>query len=342
MKRRFTGLTGLVAVEIAVLVIVIVLGVWRLLQPQEDTRTIQTTEATTETIEAIEQNATPEDATAEVTTEAEIEEPELSSEVKNALSNMTLEEKVSLLFVVSPEKLTSEDRVTIAGDKTRSYLSQYHVGGLSYSHMNYEDDTQIKDLLDNTQTMTAELMSYQPLMFARDDSEGIIVNASSQDLSGLRRTLIAENGVKNAKQSASIRVVPRYPEDETDAGETGLVLFETVKGDDDTPICLSARAVQDYRKTHGYYGIIMAGRMDDAAITEQYTAVEAMVQAIKAGVDMIYEPANFEEAFTAIVQAVGEGELSEEDIDKSAGRVLTYMEQIGYWSGAESGEGNEE
>lgn len=339
MKKRFTGLTCLVIVEIAALAVIMVLGILKLMKPTVDTRTIQTTEATTE---AIKQEATPEDAATETTTEAAVQEPEPSKAIKDQLSNMTLEEKVSLLFVVSPETLTSEDRVTIAGDKTRNYLSRYHVGGLSYSHMNYEDDTQIKDLLDNTQTMTAELMPYQPLMFARDDSDGTIVNASSQDLSGLRRTLIAEDGVKNAKQSTSVHVITQYPTADAVSEDAGPVIFETVKGDDDTLTCLSAKTVTDYRKAHGYYGIIMTGRMDDAAVTGQYTAVEAMVQAIKAGVDMIYEPENFEEAFTAVVQAVGEGELSEEDIDKAAGRVLTYMEQIGYWSGTETGEGNEE
>ena len=45
---------------------------------------------------------------------------------------------------------------------------------------------------------------------------------------------------------------------------------------------------------------------------------------------MVYEPENFEEAYNALVKAVNDDKVDEADIDKAAGRILTYMGSVGY------------
>ena len=332
-RKRHTGLVILIILEVIILAVVVILGIWKKLNPQKDTRTINTTEATTES--TTEAAVTEETAT---TTEAQTPaEPELSQAIQDRIANLTLEEKVSLMFVVSPEKLTGEEKVTIAGDVTRNCLSQFHVGGLSYSHSNYGDDQQMNELLTNTKTMAVEIMNYMPVMFARDDTSADILCATTQNVDGLCTALRTEDGVRTAESGAQVQVIPRYSGDGTAPADTGIVMFEAVSDADNNLLCMSAEDIQTYRNENNYYGIIMTGRLDDASVTGQYTPAQAAIAAIKAGVDMVYEPADFAEAYNAVVAAADAGELSMEAIDKSAGRVLAYMESIGNLTG----EGNE-
>lgn len=332
MKKRHTGLVVLVMLEITALIVIVVLGIMKMLKPDKEARTVHTTEATSEEVT---QEATPAEAEAateadtEAATEAEVTEPELAADIQKKLADMTLEEKVSLMFVVSPEKLTGEDKVTIAGNVTRNYLEQYHVGGLCYSHTNYVDETQIKDLLTNTQTMATDVMGYTPILFARDNRSKDMIYASRTNVGGLCSALATENGVKTTESGTLVTKLFCYPSE--DAAETAdIVMLDASLGEDNALTCMSADAVKNYRSENNYTGILMTGRLDDTVVTSQYTSAEAVVAAVQAGVDMVYEPENFEEAYNALVKAVNDDAVDEADIDKAAGRILTYMDSVGY------------
>lgn len=332
MKKRHTGLVVLVMLEITALIVIVVLGIMKMLKPDKEARTVHTTEATSEEVT---QEATPTEAEAateadtEAATEAEVTEPELAADIQKKLADMTLEEKVSLMFVVSPEKLTGEDKVTIAGNVTRNYLEQYHVGGLCYSHTNYVDETQIKDLLTNTQTMATDVMGYTPILFARDNRSKDMIYASRTNVGGLCSALATENGVKTTESGTLVTKLFCYPSE--DAAETAdIVMLDASLGEDNALTCMSADAVKNYRSENNYTGILMTGRLDDTVVTSQYTSAEAVVAAVQAGVDMVYEPENFEEAYNALVKAVNDDAVDEADIDKAAGRILTYMDSVGY------------
>lgn len=332
MKKRHTGLVVLVMLEITALIVIVVLGIMKMLKPDKEARTVHTTEATSEEVT---QEATPAEAEAtteadtEAATEAEVTEPELAAGIQKKLADMTLEEKVSLMFVVSPEKLTGEDKVTIAGNVTRNYLEQYHVGGLCYSHTNYVDETQIKDLLTNTQTMATDVMGYTPILFARDNRSKDMIYATRTNVGGLCSALATENGVKTTESGTLVTKLFCYPSE--DAAETAdIVMLDASLGEDNALTCMSADAVKNYRSENNYTGILMTGRLDESTVTSQYTSAEAVVAAVQAGVDMVYEPENFEEAYNALVKAVNDDAVDEADIDKAAGRILTYMDSVGY------------
>lgn len=332
MRKRHTGLVVLVMLEITALIVIVVLGIMKMLKPDKEARTVRTTEATSEEVT---QEATPAEAEAtteadtEAATEAEVTEPELAADIQKKLADMTLEEKVSLMFVVSPEKLTGEDKVTIAGDVTRNYLEQYHVGGLCYSHTNYVDETQIKDLLTNTQTMATDVMGYTPILFARDNRSKDMIYASRTNVGGLCSALATENGVKTTESGTLVTKLFCYPSEDA-AETTDIVMLDASLGEDNVLTCMSADAVKNYRSENNYTGILMTGRLDDTVVTSQYTSAEAVVAAVQAGVDMVYEPENFEEAYNALVKAVNDEEVDEADIDKAAGRILAYMDSVGY------------
>lgn len=72
-------------------------------------------------------------------------------EVNEIIKNMTLEEKVCQMFIVSPEELTNYNNVTAAGTKTKNAIDKYHVAGVIYFSGNIKSESQLTKLLNNTQ-----------------------------------------------------------------------------------------------------------------------------------------------------------------------------------------------
>jgi len=93
--------------------------------------------------------------------------------------------------------------------------------------------------------------------------------------------------------------------------------------DEETPATLSKVIITDIlRKEMGYSGVIITDAMNMGAITTSYDAETAVVQAIKAGVDMILMPEDFVTAYHAVIAAVQTGEISEQQIEESVTRIL--------------------
>ena len=95
-------------------------------------------------------------------------EAELFEEsVRNYVRNMTVEEQVLGLFIVTPEQITGVSAAIKAGDGTKKALEQYPVGGLIYSDKNMLDPTQFSDLIAGTKSF-----SKYPLFIAVDERLG--------------------------------------------------------------------------------------------------------------------------------------------------------------------------
>ena len=71
---------------------------------------------------------------------------------KKHLENMTIDEKIYQMLVVTPEALTGVDVATAAGDATKTSIEKYPVGGIYYSADNFEDATQTTDMIKNSQS----------------------------------------------------------------------------------------------------------------------------------------------------------------------------------------------
>ena len=94
-------------------------------------------------------------------------------------------------------------------------------------------------------------------------------------------------------------------------------------GEGTLPCCLSKEAVAYIRTALQYDGIIMTDSLTEEAVSGQFTAGDAAIEAINAGVDLIYLPADFMAAYDAVCTAVEEGTISEERLHNAAGRILT-------------------
>ena len=74
---------------------------------------------------------------------------------------------------------------------------------------------------------------------------------------------------------------------------------------DNTPASLSQMMVSNVlREQLGYQGIVITDAMNMGAITGTYTADQAAVMAVNAGVDMILMPQDYETAYNGLLQAV--------------------------------------
>ena len=99
---------------------------------------------------------------------------------------------------------------------------------------------------------------------------------------------------------------------------------------DETPSDLSPAIVTDLlRQELGYDGLILTDSHSKDAITDYYTSADAAVQAILAGCDMILQPENLEETVAGLLNALNEGQLTEERINESVLRILYLKIQMG-------------
>ncbi len=111
-----------------------------------------------------------------------------------------------------------------------------------------------------------------------------------------------------------------------DSGNSGAIMvsnasFSQITGDN-TPASLSSTMIEEeLRGTLGFEGIVITSPLDEGSVTEYYTSAEAVVNAIKAGADMVLVPENFTEGYDGLLEAVKSGTITESRIDESLRRI---------------------
>ncbi|MFB6550777.1 glycoside hydrolase family 3 protein [Streptomyces sp. NPDC056405] len=76
------------------------------------------------------------------------------------------------------------------------------------------------------------------------------------------------------------------------------------------------------REELGYDGVIVTDSLEMAGVRQKHTDAEIPVLALKAGADQLLMPPNTAVAYRAVLDAVADGELTEERIDASVYRIL--------------------
>lgn len=362
-------------------------------------------------------NAENEQQTVEAPSEDLNPEPEeetdwLEMMVEETIGGMSLEDKVAGLFFITPEALTGMDTVTQAGDTTRDKLGEQPVGGLVYSSKNCIDETQLKEMLQNTKSYSksaiflgveeeggnlspvaesslAENVGKMADIGAAGDAAaaqsagntigtylagyGFNVNfAPVSDVVVEGNTLLGERafgteqgqvssmvsafveGSKNTGVSTCLKYFPGLGDVTGNASEGMITSDKAIEAfmerdfpvyqsgisagadfvmvshlslpnvtGDNTPSSLSGKMVTEIlRQQLGFQGIIITDAMNVAAITEYYTADEAAVKALQAGVDMIFMPEDYGTAYTGVLEALQNGSLTEEQINESLRRIF--------------------
>lgn len=112
--------------------------------------------------------------------------PSLDERVSEAVSGMTLEEKVAQLFVVRPEDLTHVGTQVAAGEATRAALEELPIGGICYFAQNLVDPDQTREMLSNTQAYYEEVTGL-PCFLAVDEEGGTVLRVGSNPVFGVER-----------------------------------------------------------------------------------------------------------------------------------------------------------
>lgn len=312
----------LLLAEVVLLMVVISLGAARKLATPK-TQNVSQSEST----ENMDIQPEPENVTGET-----IEEEETAEE-EEMLASMTLEEKVAQMFLTSPESLTQMYQVTIAGDRTRAAVGEYPVGGVIYSRHNYEDRAQVTDLLVNAEKINKELTDLYLFLAVRMDSEEgeSVVGISEEFESGAIVEAIETEHLGSDSEGIIFPVV--YPMQQSDIAEdTAWIMLKAMidveaSGEENLPCALSEKCVETIREA-GCEGLILTDSLSADSIANRYSVGEAAVLAVQAGVDMIYCPDNFPDAYQAVLDAVRSGEIEEAQINQAVGHIIGQKFQI--------------
>ena len=102
--------------------------------------------------------------------------------------------------------------------------------------------------------------------------------------------------------------------------------------DAEYPASLSPAVHRYVRETMGYNGVLVTDDLVMDAISVPYGVGEAAVLAVLAGNDLLIS-SDFPEQYTAVLEAIREGRISEEQIDNAVRRVLLWKQSLGLLSG---------
>lgn len=108
---------------------------------------------------------------------------------------------------------------------------------------------------------------------------------------------------------------------------TAHITTPNVTGDD-LPASLSYEILTEkLRGELGYDGVICTDALEMQAITKYYGNGEAAVMALNAGADILLIPADLEDAFDAVMEAVENGTITEQRLNESVRRILTLKQK---------------
>ena len=114
---------------------------------EAESKATQESEAMEMSSEAMTQEASLEEMTQQ---EQITENAPLDELVHALLAEMTLEEKVAGMFIVTPESITGVGKVVQAGDGTKKALEENPIGGIIYTERNFKSEEQFLEMLTNT------------------------------------------------------------------------------------------------------------------------------------------------------------------------------------------------
>lgn len=298
----------LIVGEIIILILILALGVVKKVKgqktPKDDMAAVQNTEIrfqprpAAEEAETAESSVTgPEDSgteppeeTNEVPSGGENGRETFSEDIEALLAGMTVEQKVAQVFMVTPEVLTGEDQVTIAGAGTRAALQNYPVGGMLYGSGNYVGVPQMRELIGNAQTMSSEYSGQYLFAGAAVEQEGGMVIAAAR--------------IGQEEQIGALLNPEATPEA---AAVTALIQIPLYQNLDQLSTGGEEAGVKCYLVGENGQG-----------------AVEALLN----GADMLCVTSGFMEAYQRVYEAVNAQEIPVTALDEAVGRILVGKQAV--------------
>ena len=130
---------------------------------------------------------------------------------------------------------------------------------------------------------------------------------------------------KTQQELESCELLPFAADTGLHAVMVGHIAAPNVTGDM-TPATLSPQLISMI--PDGENTLIVTDSLAMDAIAAAYTPGEAAVRAIQAGCDVLLMPNSLPEAYAAVLEAVQNGTISEERLDQSVNKILSYKQQF--------------
>ncbi len=126
-------------------------------------------------------------------------EPVISEKAYALLNEMTVEEKVYQMFVITHEQLLStSSTVTSSGSSTKTAIGNYPVGGIIYFAANIKNPTQCTGMISNLQSY-----SKTPLFIAVDEEGGSVARIAKNENMGTTKFSNMGN-IKSADEAYNV------------------------------------------------------------------------------------------------------------------------------------------
>lgn len=119
--------------------------------------------------------------------QAETEKPlidPLAQQAIGIVSEMSLEEKVAQMFIITPDALTNVKNATAAGNKTKESYKKYPVGGLIYMSGNLKGREQTKEMLTTMKAFSQEIVGL-PIFLGVEEEGGSVTTIASKTAFGV-------------------------------------------------------------------------------------------------------------------------------------------------------------
>lgn len=146
------------------------------------------------------------------------------------------------------------------------------------------------------------------------------VQVYSQDTS-VSSIMVAET-ISTFEEKGISTVMFTFTSEQVGASEDEMVVYQAGinAGCDGIMVSGATEEMVHYLRADMQYGGLL---MHDSLTTDQ------VVTAVQAGVDMLYCPENFKEAYQAVLDAVNADEISEEKLETAVARILTCKGDLG-------------
>lgn len=332
----------LIAVEVIALILVLIYGAFRFIVPVG--KNSDKSEGTIDGSEIVynsDENTQDTEAVKSVSSQVidtQIEPVTFSDAVNAKIESMSVEQKVCQLFITRPEEITGVTEFTQAGTKTKSAMSQYPLGGFIFSDTNFKGTAANRNMMSNIQKYANEQQGLNMFLavnksdntveFMTDNYMNMSIGISDDTVSGFTDSGIytAITGFPGEKVT-DISGLADSTANMIASGATAIVInnstCEALTGDMSVPCSTSADSVGYLRNNAGFTGLIMTADLA-SGLPDGYSASEASVAAVKSGVSMIWVSTGFSDCYNAVLEAVQNGEISEDTLNQAVGRILTY------------------
>lgn len=244
----------------------------------------------------------------------------LAGEEAGGASRSPLAHTLGFGITQSPAELAMDGNVETVKDAygiITSYMDDY---GLNLNLGLSADIARGTDVLYELGTFGADAATVEEMLVAAVEEH------TAKNIDTALKCFPAKYATELSKEAIEEQCLPVYRAG-IDAGAEYIMLSNSacvsLTGVETLPCCLSEEAVAYIRTVLQYDGIIMTDSLTEEAVSGQYSAAEAAVNAVNAGVDLIYLPADFMAAYEAVCKAVEDGTISEDRLHNAAGRVLS-------------------